>query len=85
MKFIVDEDLSPRVARYLCQEYYFDAIAVRDYLSARLLHLALACQRYGKHSATANEVCWVPQIQKYSRDFLLNCLIYLNLRHCLSL
>jgi predicted nuclease of predicted toxin-antitoxin system len=30
MKFIVDEDLSPRVARYLCQEFCFDAIAVRD-------------------------------------------------------
>jgi predicted nuclease of predicted toxin-antitoxin system len=30
MKFIIDEDLSPRVARYLCQEFYFDAIAVRD-------------------------------------------------------
>jgi predicted nuclease of predicted toxin-antitoxin system len=30
MKFIIDEDLSPRVARYLCQEYCFDAIAVRD-------------------------------------------------------
>jgi Domain of unknown function (DUF5615) len=30
MKFIIDEDLSPRVARYLCQEFYFDAIAIRD-------------------------------------------------------
>jgi predicted nuclease of predicted toxin-antitoxin system len=30
MKFIIDEDLSPRVARYLCQEFYFDAIAVSD-------------------------------------------------------
>ncbi len=30
MKFIIDEDLSPRVARHLCQEFYFDAIAVRD-------------------------------------------------------
>lgn len=30
MKFIIDEDLSPRVARYLCQECCFDAIAVRD-------------------------------------------------------
>ncbi len=30
MKFIIDEDLSPRVARYLCQEFCFDAIAVRD-------------------------------------------------------
>jgi predicted nuclease of predicted toxin-antitoxin system len=29
MKFIIDEDLSPRVARYLCQEFCFDAIAVR--------------------------------------------------------
>jgi predicted nuclease of predicted toxin-antitoxin system len=30
MKFIIDEDISPRVARYLCQEFCFDAIAVRD-------------------------------------------------------
>jgi predicted nuclease of predicted toxin-antitoxin system len=30
MKFIIDEDLSPRVARYLCQELCVDAIAVRD-------------------------------------------------------
>jgi predicted nuclease of predicted toxin-antitoxin system len=30
MKFIIDEDLSPRVARCLCQEFCFDAIAVRD-------------------------------------------------------
>lgn len=30
MKFIIDEDLSPRVARYLCQEFCVDAIAVRD-------------------------------------------------------
>lgn len=30
MKFIIDEDLSPRVARYLCQDFCFDAIAVRD-------------------------------------------------------
>ena len=30
MKFIIDEDLSPRVARYLCQVFCFDAIAVRD-------------------------------------------------------
>ena len=30
MKFIIDEDLSPRVARYLCQKFCFDAIAVRD-------------------------------------------------------
>jgi predicted nuclease of predicted toxin-antitoxin system len=30
MKFIIDEDVSPRVARYLCQEFCFDAIAVRD-------------------------------------------------------
>jgi predicted nuclease of predicted toxin-antitoxin system len=30
MKFIIDEDLSPRVARYLCQQLCFDAIAVRD-------------------------------------------------------
>jgi predicted nuclease of predicted toxin-antitoxin system len=30
MKFIIDEDLSPRVARYLCQAFCFDAIAVRD-------------------------------------------------------
>jgi predicted nuclease of predicted toxin-antitoxin system len=30
MKFIIDEDLSPRVAKYLCQECCVDAIAVRD-------------------------------------------------------
>jgi predicted nuclease of predicted toxin-antitoxin system len=30
MKFIIDEDISPRVARCLCQEFCFDAIAVRD-------------------------------------------------------
>ena len=30
MKFLIDEDLSPRVARYLCEHFCFDAIAVRD-------------------------------------------------------
>jgi predicted nuclease of predicted toxin-antitoxin system len=30
MKFIIDEDVSPRVARYLCQEFCLDAVAVRD-------------------------------------------------------
>ncbi|PAX51461.1 DUF5615 family PIN-like protein [Brunnivagina elsteri] len=30
MKFLVDEDLSPSIALYLCQEMYFDAVAVRD-------------------------------------------------------
>jgi predicted nuclease of predicted toxin-antitoxin system len=30
MKFLIDEDLSPAVARYLCQEFFIDAVAVRD-------------------------------------------------------
>lgn len=30
MKFLIDEDLSPLVARYLCEELLIDAIAVRD-------------------------------------------------------
>ena len=30
MKFLIDEDLSPRVARYLCEQFCFDGIAVRD-------------------------------------------------------
>jgi predicted nuclease of predicted toxin-antitoxin system len=30
MKFLIDEDLSPRVARYLCEHFCLDAIAVRD-------------------------------------------------------
>ena len=30
MKFLIDEDLSPRVARHLCEQFCFDAIAVRD-------------------------------------------------------
>jgi len=30
MKFLIDEDLSPSIARYLCQEMLLDAVAVRD-------------------------------------------------------
>ena len=30
MKFLIDEDLSPRVARYLCEQFLIDAVAVRD-------------------------------------------------------
>lgn len=30
MKFLIDEDLSPSVARYLCEQLLIDAIAVRD-------------------------------------------------------
>ncbi len=30
MKFLVDEDLSPSIARYLCEEMLVDAVAVRD-------------------------------------------------------
>ncbi len=30
MKFLVDEDLSPSIAPYLCQEMYFDAVAAPD-------------------------------------------------------
>jgi len=30
IKFLIDEDLSPAVARYLCNELFIDAIAVRD-------------------------------------------------------
>jgi predicted nuclease of predicted toxin-antitoxin system len=30
MKFLIDEDLSPVVARYLCEELLVDAVAVRD-------------------------------------------------------
>lgn len=30
MKFLIDEDLSPYVARYLCEQLLIDAVAVRD-------------------------------------------------------
>lgn len=30
MKFLIDEDLSPKVAQHLCQNYLIDAVAVRD-------------------------------------------------------
>jgi predicted nuclease of predicted toxin-antitoxin system len=30
LKFLIDEDLSPSVARYLCEELLIDAVAVRD-------------------------------------------------------
>ncbi len=30
MKFLIDEDLSPRVARYLCEQFLIDAVAIRD-------------------------------------------------------
>ena len=30
MKFLVDEDISPTVARYLCEQLLIDAVAVRD-------------------------------------------------------
>lgn len=30
MKFLIDEDISPSAARYLCQELLIDAVAVRD-------------------------------------------------------
>ncbi|NET89669.1 MAG: hypothetical protein F6K45_16525 [Kamptonema sp. SIO1D9] len=30
MKFLIDEDLSPTVARFLCEELFLDAVAVRD-------------------------------------------------------
>jgi len=30
MKFLIDEDLSPSVARYLCENLFIDAVAVRD-------------------------------------------------------
>ncbi|MDJ0572513.1 MAG: DUF5615 family PIN-like protein [Pleurocapsa sp. MO_192.B19] len=30
MKFFIDEDLFPRVARYLCEQFLIDAIAIRD-------------------------------------------------------
>lgn len=30
MKFLIDEDISPQVAIYLCQELLVDAISVRD-------------------------------------------------------
>jgi predicted nuclease of predicted toxin-antitoxin system len=30
MKFLIDEDISPTAARYLCQELLIDAVAVRD-------------------------------------------------------
>lgn len=30
MKFLIDEDLSPYVARYLCEKFLIDAVAIRD-------------------------------------------------------
>lgn len=30
MKFLIDEDISPSVARYFCEELLLDAVAVRD-------------------------------------------------------
>jgi predicted nuclease of predicted toxin-antitoxin system len=30
MKLLIDEDLSPSIARYLCKEMLLDAVAVRD-------------------------------------------------------
>ena len=30
MKFLIDEDISPSCARYLCEELLIDAVAVRD-------------------------------------------------------
>ncbi len=30
MKFLIDEDLSPNVARYMCEQLLIDAVAVRD-------------------------------------------------------
>lgn len=30
MKFLIDEDLSPSIARYLCEDMLVDAVAVRD-------------------------------------------------------
>lgn len=30
MKFLIDEDISPTIARYLCEELLIDAVAVRD-------------------------------------------------------
>ncbi len=30
MKFLIDEDLSPYVARYLCEQLLINAVAVRD-------------------------------------------------------
>lgn len=30
MRFLIDEDLSPQVARYLCEHFLIDAVAIRD-------------------------------------------------------
>ncbi|MGI0481440.1 DUF5615 family PIN-like protein [Geminocystis sp. CENA526] len=30
MKFLIDEDISPAIARYLCEQFLMDAVAVRD-------------------------------------------------------
>ena len=30
MKFLIDEDISPTCARYLCEQLLIDAVAVRD-------------------------------------------------------
>lgn len=30
MKFLIDEDISPTIARYLCEQFLIDAVAVRD-------------------------------------------------------
>ncbi|WP_199295617.1 DUF5615 family PIN-like protein [Cyanobacterium aponinum] len=30
MKFLIDEDISPTIARYLCEQFLIDAVVVRD-------------------------------------------------------
>lgn len=30
MKYLIDEDLSPSVAKHLCENFFIDAVAVRD-------------------------------------------------------
>ncbi|MEC4984305.1 MAG: DUF5615 family PIN-like protein [Oscillatoria sp. PMC 1068.18] len=70
MKFLIDEDLSPTVARFLCEELFLDAVAVRDrgLLSAtdyQVLEYALKEERI---VITAN----VRDFERFARAFTVH-------------